>query len=72
MDKIQKVIKALTPDLIEKHREALAEGYKDEVCPKCEQVFLSHHHFVNCIYAHCEDCPMVPSGAKSLLEQILA
>jgi hypothetical protein len=49
-----------------KHQEALAEGYKDEVCPRCGVVFLAFYHFVKCS----EDiCPM-KDGKPSLLEQI--
>lgn len=56
-----------TLDSKAKHQEALAEGYKDEVCPKCGAVFLAFHHFVMC---DDENCPM-KDGNPSLLEQLL-
>lgn len=55
-----------TLDAEKKHQEALAEGYKDEVCPKCGAVFLAFIHFVMCSDA---GCPM-KDGKPSLLEQI--
>ena len=53
----------------ELHKEALAEGYKDEKCPKCGTMFLAHHHFVRCNEA---ECPMKSTtDTKSVLEHIL-
>lgn len=55
-------------DMDAKHQEALAEGYKDEICPKCKTVLLAHHHLVNCPDS---SCPMRAKDGKSLLEMIL-
>lgn len=54
-------------DMDTNHQEALDEGYKDEVCPKCGTVFLAHHHFVKCPE---KSCPMRDPNSKSLLEEI--
>jgi hypothetical protein len=55
-------------DVDKLYQEALAEGYKDEVCLKCGQVYLAHFHFVRC---NEPDCPMKTPGGKSLLEMLL-
>ena len=68
---IKQAIKELSAELLKKHKEALAEGYKDKICPKCGNIFLAHHHFVNCHLAHCGECPMVSQGTKSVFEHIL-
>lgn len=51
----------------ERHKEALAEGYKDEKCLKCGTVFLAHHHMVRC---DDPNCPMKTPGGKSLLDML--
>jgi len=72
MNKIKNAIKKLTPELKEKHKEALAEGYKDEVCKKCGTVLLAHHHFVHCVNARLGECPMVSKKMpKSLLDMMV-
>ena len=45
------------------HDECIAEGYKDEFCPKCGELFLANVHFVRC---YAKDCPM--SNGKTLLD----
>ena len=53
----------------ELHKEALAEGYKDEKCPTCGTMFLAHHHFVICDQS---SCPMKSTiDTKSVLEHVL-
>lgn len=47
--------------------KALGEGYKNEVCAKCDTVFLAFHHFVMCGY---EDCPMKGKDSRSILDQL--
>ncbi len=70
--KIKKAISELSLSLSEKHKEALKEGYKDELCPKCGAVYLAHHHFVACGLARCGECPMVSkSDPRSLLKQLM-
>ncbi len=70
-EKIKAAIEKLSPELLEKHKEALAEGFEDKVCPKCDVIYLAHHHFVDCFLAHSGECPMVAKGTKSLVERIL-
>ena len=59
------------------HKQALAEGYEDEVCPhaECGAVLLAHHHFILC---GIQDCPMVSrqnlnrdGNPKTLLETLV-
>lgn len=57
-DKIKVAIENLSPELLEKHKEAIAEGFKDKVCPKCDVAYLAHHHFIACTLAHIGECPM--------------
>jgi hypothetical protein len=38
------------------HKRVLAEGYKDETCPKCKTLFEAHIHFVLC---DVRPCPMI-------------
>lgn len=52
------------------YTQALEDGYTDEVCPKCEQIMLAHHHFIRCQNAAHGSCPMVPSDGKSLLQRL--
>jgi hypothetical protein len=37
------------------HDEAIAAGYKDEMCPKCGTLFAAQIHFIRC---DAEPCPM--------------
>jgi hypothetical protein len=53
--KIAAVLAVLDDDGKRRHSEAVAEGYKDEVCSKCGAVLLAFHHFLRCDR---EDCPM--------------
>lgn len=69
--KILQAITNLNEDQKGYRKRMLKEGKKDDVCPKCLQVFLAHHHFINCVEARCDKCPMVKPGTKSLLEQAL-
>lgn len=70
-EKIKVAIERLSPELLEKHKEAIAEGFENKVCPKCDAVYLAHHNFVACPFAHTDECPMVAKGAKSLLRKLL-
>lgn len=60
---IKAAIAALSPELKVKHDECVAQGYKDEHCPKCKVVFLAHHHFVRC-----ENKPCAMSNGKSFMD----
>lgn len=51
--KINARLALITSDEKRLHAAALAEGYKDEVCQKCDVVFLAFHHFVRCDDAGC-------------------
>jgi len=55
---------------LKEYGEALKAGHKDEICPKCDTVFLAHHHLIQCMHARCGDCPMV-DGGPSLLQRLL-
>jgi hypothetical protein len=51
------------------HAEAIAEGYKDEVCPKCNVNFPAEIHFVRC---EAESCPMISTkDSRTLLEMFI-
>lgn len=41
------------------HKEALREGFKDELCPKvgCGRILLAHKHFIMCEPP--DECPMI-------------
>ena len=69
-DKYEALLASLSPEDIERRKVAIAEGYKDEQCPKCGQIFLAFHHFVMCHEVRCGTCPMV-SNNKSLLDMML-
>lgn len=69
--RITSAVDNLTDTEHKSYVQALSEGYTDEVCPKCEQVMLAHHHFVRCQNAAHGSCPMVPQGGKSLLERLM-
>ena len=69
MNELSEILSKLSPEDVNRHNEAIKEGYKDEQCPKCKQWFLAFHHFIRCDLARHGDCPMV-SNPKSLLEQI--
>ncbi len=58
--KIASAIAELSPELKTKHKEALAEGHTDDVCPRCDQVLLAHQHFLRC---RDTECPQVSRGA---------
>jgi hypothetical protein len=47
---------------------AIREGYKAEICGKCNTVLLAHKHFLCC---QNEGCPM-KDGKGSILEQLVA
>ncbi len=72
-ERIQKLLRRLGPEDQAQEAKALAEGYTDAVCSKCQTVFLAYHHFVDCGE---RSCPMIAREADgtpkaSLLEQIL-
>ena len=72
-ERIAATIQTLTPEIKKMHSVALAEGFKDEVCPLSETVFLAHHHFTRC---QRPECPMVSRDQKgnrnpTMLEQRL-
>jgi hypothetical protein len=55
-----------TPD---RHAQALADGYKDETCPKCGTLFEAHIHFVHCT---ARPCPMISTkDPRSILERLM-
>ena len=51
-----------------RYLEAEAQGYKDEICPKCNLYLAPFHHFIDCKYAREGDCPI--SDDISLLDRI--
>jgi hypothetical protein len=53
--KIDQALSAMNENEKKLHAQALAEGYKDELCPECGVVFLAFHHFIRC---QSETCPM--------------
>lgn len=72
--KIETAINQLDENGRKLYKQALTEGYKDEICPKaqCGIVLLAHHHFLRC---DPQSCPMVSrqnlnsdGQPKSLLE----
>ena len=70
-DEAEKAV-ANDPTLIMRRAEALKEGYKDEICPKCKILFIAHHHFIRCAHAiNDTGCPM-HDGKPSILKQILS
>lgn len=44
--------------------EAIAEGFKDEPCPRndCDRLFLAHAHFIRCELSG--ECPMVSKSLR--------
>lgn len=64
----QEQLKHPAADVSALHQEAIGEGYKDEVCPKCGAIFLAHHHLLDCPD---RDCPMKGNDGKSILEMLL-
>lgn len=51
------------------HAEAIAEGYKDETCPKCGTLFEAHIHFIRC---DAESCPMKSTkDTRTLLDMFV-
>lgn len=61
---ISGAILSLDKQGIEQHKKALEEGYKDEICPLCDTIFLAHNNFVRC--GEGKNCPM--SCGKTILE----
>jgi hypothetical protein len=55
-------------DCMRRHREALAEGLKDETCAKCGAIFYAHIHFVRC---EAKPCPMVSTkDPRTIFERL--
>lgn len=51
----------------QRREKALAEGYRDETCPKCGTPFEAQIHFIRC---EATPCPMVSTkDTRTLLEQ---
>lgn len=49
--------------------QALAEGYKDEVCPKCGTLFEAQIHLVRC---DARPCPMISTtDPRTLFERMM-
>jgi ribosomal protein S27AE len=69
MDAIELRVAQLDDDTKKLREQAIAQGYKDDICPKCSTVLLAHHHFVACNYARTNNCPM--SNNTSLLDMLL-
>lgn len=69
--KIAAAIASLDPAQTARYQQALKEGYKDEVCPRCGGVHLACDHFIRCGF---EDCPMKSRDgaghASTLLEMM--
>jgi len=50
------------------HAEAVAQGYKDEICSRCGAEFLAHIHFVRC---DADPCPMKSTiDTRSIFDRI--
>lgn len=48
--------------------QALADGYKDETCPKCGALFEAQIHFVRC---DAKPCPMVSTkDPRTIFERL--
>ncbi len=56
-ERIQTYLATLNEADQERQRQALSEGYKNEVCSKCKTVFLAFHHYVRCNEP--QNCPMI-------------
>lgn len=55
-------------ECMRQHCEAVAEGLKDETCPRCSAVFYAHIHFVRC---ENRPCPMISTkDPRSILERL--
>ncbi len=72
-EKIQTRLSHLGSADQEREAKALAEGYTDRVCPKCQRVILAFHHYVAC---NEPSCPIIAREADgtpkaSLLQQLL-
>ena len=71
-EKIQKVLACMTENEKKLWKEAIAQGYKDEVCSECGTVILAFHHFLRC---KSETCPMKEKDSSgkthSLLEKLI-
>lgn len=53
----------------ELREEAIAQGYKDETCPKCGTLFEAHKHFVLC---YSRPCPMMSTeDSRTLFERMV-
>lgn len=54
------------PDTEALQREALAQGYKDEMCSRCGALFKAYIHFIHC---DARPCPMISTKEpRSLLQ----
>jgi len=53
--RIKEAISALNVEDKKKHDECITQGLKDEICLKCDRLFLAHIHFVAC---ENKPCPM--------------
>lgn len=63
-ERVKLAISHLDETELRLHREALEEGYKDELCSKegCGRIFLAHKHFIMCEPP--EECPMISKSLK--------
>ena len=51
------------------HDEAIAAGYKDDVCSKCGALFEAQIHFIHC---DARPCPMVSTkDQRTLLQRLV-
>lgn len=66
---LEKELQELDKEGLRLRNEAMAEGHKDEKCPKCETILLAHHHLIICEYASSGNCPMV-KDTESLLDKL--
>lgn len=65
-ERLKLALNNLSPELKVEHDKCIAEGLKDEFCPKCDRLFLAHHHFVRC---NEKSCPM--SNGVSFLDMMI-
>lgn len=66
---LEKILVGLDKEELRLRNEGVAEGYKDEKCPKCDTIFLAHKHLIMCEHASSGNCPMV-TDTKSLLDKL--
>ena len=56
--KIERQKVKLSKKDFKKYKEARIKGHENKVCPKCNAVFLAHHH-ITCVYINSNQCPII-------------